>query len=56
MYYTKEIAGHGWCIFCEKTGIMLKEDLTWESVLEFAREKNLANREYDRTTDEVILY
>lgn len=56
MYYTKEIAGRGWCIFCSKTGIMLCEGMTWEEVLEFARAKNLANREYDRENDEVILY
>ena len=56
MYYTKEIEGHGWCIFCEKTAIMLYEGLTWENVLEFARARNLSNREYDRENDEVILY
>lgn len=56
MYYTKEIECHGWCIFCAKTDIMVKEGLTWEGVLEFAREKNLENREYDRENDEVILY
>lgn len=56
MFTTKKVAGHGWCIFCAKTAIMLHEGLTWEGVLEFARAKNLSNREYDRENDEVILY
>ena len=41
MYYTKEITGHGWCIFDYKTCIMLYEGMTWEEVLEFARKNNL---------------
>lgn len=56
MYYTKEITGHGWCIFDYKTSIMLYEGMTWEEVFEFARKNNVPNREYDRENDEIILY
>ena len=56
MYYTKEITGHGWCVFCAKTAIMLYEGKTWGWVMEFAREKNLANREYIREDDVIVLY
>ena len=56
MFTTKEIVGHGWCVFDAKTGIMVRENLTWEGVLEFAVQMNLRCREYVREWDEIILY
>lgn len=56
MFTTREIAGHGWCVFDAKTGIMVRENLTWEGVSEFATQMNLPWREYDRENDEIVLY
>ena len=56
MFTTREIAGHGWCVFDAKTGIMVRENLTWGEVMEFAVRMNLPCREYDRENEEVILY
>lgn len=56
MFTTKEISGHGWCVFDAKTGIMVRENLTWSEVMEIADRLGLPNREYDRENDEVIFY
>lgn len=56
MFTTREIAGHGWCVFDAKTGIMVRENLTWCDVMEFAVRMNLPCREYVREWDEIVLY
>ena len=56
MFTTREIAGHGWCVFDAKTGIMVRENLTWEGVMEFAVMMHLPCSEYVREWDEIILY
>ena len=56
MFTTREIAGHGWCVFDAKTCIMVRENLTWEGVIEFAERKKLQRREYVSEWDEIKLY
>lgn len=56
MYYAKEIDGHGFCVFDAETGIVVREDLTWDEVMEFAAKMICRAERYDRENDGVRVY